>query len=705
MSNEPSTSLTEGMAALLTASPGRPPNDDALSALGGWERLATDGAALADSPVLAQFVGLVVREAAHPGNRAGTYADALRAITAAVTATENPAIFADSLETLLSSPAALEVVGTTLAKSLEGIVEAFQRLEDQNARAARRAADALEALTRLNLTGIGSSFGFLALLERFNTPMPKPLGTAVIRAVGTAVDHWPHAASLAKVVRLVAGLDPPAGEVRSDADPEDVASDAAWALAGIELVGALRASDLSTMAKNLEASAAYLEIARDAYEREDADVLLTVVEVLRGLLQESGVPPSVDALAMPLLEPEALGRLAERVRRINIASIGLNHWYGDPKRAALLAWNQLANDLNRLRVEFARNSFYKAEIVVDGLLQIYMGSRSVAVVRREEDADGLLTLIQPIIESGFARTAGLLSNLEDHTNALERQVAESADDRRSALSEQLEAARTVLAAAKTHALGGAGQGKDDGGMGSTPLPPPLNQLLPAGSAAATALGAMSKQVLIELGQALDDITIGKRSLNLIESSVYSTIRAALASSPDYSGAAAAAVDEVLRLIIRFVTTRTNAQSDLYAYVFDPKANEDSIHLDLYNYLASSDLGSIVEFEVQHVGGGRIDLRLKFDGFAIHIEMKVDSTKVPMDDKTAYLKQAVAYQGTDIRIGFLVALRHKAFDPSGPPPHLSALIGHTEFGIEGDSIPRHIVTVQVPGSRTKPSDMR
>jgi hypothetical protein len=705
MSNESSPSLTEGMTALLAAKPGQPPSEDALASLGGWERLADDGAAIADSPMLAQLVGLIVRDAANPDNRTGAYADALRAVTAAVAETESPAIFADSVHTLLSSPAVLDVVGATLATSLEGIVDAFRGLEDPNARAALRAADALEALTRLNLARIGSSFGLLALLERFNAPMPKPLGTAVIRAIGTAVDHWPHAASLVGVVRLVAGMDPPAGEVRADADPEDVASDAAWVLAGIELVSALRASDLSVMAENLEASAAYLKVAHDSYDREDAGVLLTVVEVLRGLLQETGVPPSVEALAMPQLEPEALDLLAERVRRINVASIGLNHWYGDPKRAALLAWSRLADDLSRLRVEFGRNSFYKAEVVVDGLLQIYMGSRSIAVVRREEDADGLLALVQPVIESGFARTAGLLSNLEDHTDALERQIAGAADDRQSALAEQLEAARAVLAAARTHALGGAGQGKGGGGTASTPLPPPLDQLLPAGSVAATELGAMSEPVLTELARVINDATIGRHSLNLVESEVFSTVRAALATSPDYHGKAAAAVDTVLRLIIRFVTTRTNAQSDLYPFLFDPNADENAIHLNLYNYLTSSELGSITEFEVQHVGGGRIDLRLKFDGFAIHLEMKVDSTKVPMDDKTAYLKQAAAYQGTDIRIGFLVALRHSAFDASGPPPHLSALIGHTEFDIDSDPVPRHIITVQVPGSRTKPSRMK
>jgi hypothetical protein len=408
---------------------------------------------------------------------------------------------------------------------------------------------------------------------------------------------------------------------------------------------------------------------------------------------------------MPRLEPEALTDLAERVRRINVASIGLNHWYGDPKRAALHAWSRLADDLSRLRVEFARNSFYKAEVVVDGLLQIYMGSRSVAVVRREEDADGLLALVQPVIETGFAKTAGLLSNLEDHTTALERQVATATYDRQGALAEQLEAARAVLAAARAHALGDTGQGKDGGGTASTPLPPPLDQLLPTGSAAAAELGAMHEPALTELARAIDGATIGRHSLNLVESEVFSTVRAALAASPDYRGEAAAAVDTVLRLIIRYATTRTNAQSDLYPFLFDPKAKENAIHQNLNDYLTSTELGSITEFEVQHVGGGRIDLRLKFDGFAIHIEMKADSTKVPMDDKTAYLKQAAAYQGADIRVGFLVALRHRAFDPSGPPPHLSTLIGHTAFDIDGDPVPRHIITVQIPGSRTKPSRMK
>ncbi|WP_157563134.1 hypothetical protein [Micromonospora chokoriensis] len=706
MTNPSSTDLAGDLMILLAKAPGRPPDINALTSLGGWERVASDGAAMADSAVLTPLVALVVQDAADPANRTSAYTAAMSAVTTAITRTKNPSVFADSLNTLLSCPAALAESRIGLATELEDIVRSFCKLLNPTDRAAQRAADALEGLTRLSLTDDDPPFDLFALLKKFDAPAPKPVAIAVIRAVGTVVDHWPHAASLARVVRLVAGMDRPSGAVQHDVDPEDVASDAAWALAGIELIDALRASDLAAMAMHLEASAAYLDTARDNYEREDADILLAVVQLLLSLLQQSGVPPTVTSLATPHLEPQALEHLSERVRRINVTSIGLNHWYGDPKRAALAAWSRLADDLGRLRQEFDRNSFYKAAVVVDHLLQIYVGSRSVEVVRREDDIDGLLSLVQPIIETGFARTAGLLSNLEDHTEELEQRVsAATTVDQQVILSEQLEAARAVLTAARSHALGGAGQGKGGGGTADMPLPPPLSQLVPAGSRAANDLGTLSEVTLGELARAIDDRTIGRRSLNLIETEIFSRIRAALASSPDYRHEAAITIDELLRIVIRFVTTRTNRQSDRFPYLFDPAAKEDSIHHDLDGYLTLSDLGSTVEYEVQHVAGGRIDLRLKFDGFAIHIEMKVDSTKVPMSDKTAYLKQAAAYQGTDIRIGFLVALRHKAFDPTGPAPHLSELIGHTTFDIEGDRTPRHIITVQVPGSRTKPSDMR
>ena len=151
--------------------------------------------------------------------------------------------------------------------------------------------------------------------------------------------------------------------------------------------------------------------------------------------------------------------------------------------------------------------------------------------------------------------------------------------------------------------------------------------------------------------------------------------------------------------------RSNAQSDRKKYLFDANTHENDLYEDLYYYLLSTNLGATTEMEVQHVGGGRVDIRILFDGFGLHIELKADDTKAAMANKTASLKQVVAYQATDVRIGFLVALRTKAFDPSGPSPHLTSLFEHTTVEVDGDPAPRHIVLVQVPGNRNRPSKMK
>lgn len=699
--------FADAVRDMMTAAKGNEPDENALSLLGGWERLAAEGSGMADDRWLVVLVRLAVRDAAAQNKRSGAFVEGIKAVAVAATESEIPTIFADSVDVLIASSEALEVVGEELVKRLSLIVDAsFAAATEAAPAKLLRSADALERLTRLNAAGVGQSFGLLALLSRFDAPIPKPLAAAVVRAVGTAIDCWPHADSLASVVRRVAGLDALGGQPWAGADPEDVASDATWVLAGIELVRALRSMSAQAMAECLERSASYLRVASESYERDDAELLLSVVEILRGLLRDSGFAPTVRDLGIPGLDSQALDELATRITQFNLASMGLNHWYGDSKRSALTAWMRLAEDLGRLRNEFGRSSFYKAEVVVDDLLQIYVGSRSIGVTRRSQDCTGVLELVQPIIETGFARAAGLMCNLEDHAQALKARLDSESSDGKGRIAEQLAVADKVLVAARLQVIGdGGGQEKAGGGAALVPLPPPLSLLVPAGSAAANEIGAMAPAAIVQLARAIDDLTIGKHSLNLIESEIYSSLRTALATSQDYRDEPAKAVDVLLRLIIRFVASRTNAQSDLYPYLFDKEAKEAAIHRDLHDYLISSELGSITEFEVQHVGGGRIDLRVRFDKFAINIEMKVDSTRVPIQDKAAYLKQAASYQASDIRVGFLVALRHKAFDPSGPPPHLSALIGHTEFSIEGDPVGRHIITVQVPGSRTSPSRMK
>jgi hypothetical protein len=401
---------------------------------------------------------------------------------------------------LAASPAVLAAVGDTLVDDLLAHVADFHQLKDPDDAAVSRAADALEALTRLKVGGFGSPFALFATLEKFRAP-PRRVATAAIRAVGTAVDHWPDAVSLTEVVMVLAGMKPATGAAPPDADPEDIASDASWALAGIDLVRALRTNDLAEMAALIDSSHGHLMIARDTYEREDADILIDVLELVSTLLTGSGENPAVAALNTPLLAPEKVEALVDRVNRFNVSTSGLEHWFGDVKRASLAAWVALAADLRRLQVAFSQESFYRAEVVVDDLLQIYVASRSTLVVRPDEDLGGVLQVVQPVIESGFAAKAGLLAHLEQHVNNLEKRVERANDNRRTGLSEELEVAREVLAAARGLAMrGGGGLGKDDSGTAFAPLPRPLDRLFPPGSPEASEVGSLRGRRAREAGR-------------------------------------------------------------------------------------------------------------------------------------------------------------------------------------------------------------
>lgn len=693
MSDNAGGSFADAVLAMAKAAAGRPFPPTAVADLGGWTRLATEAPTLAGNPLLPIVSNLAVRDA-EPGD--ADAAAALAAVADAILATPQPTLLRDSVDPLLASAVATQVTGGKLAAGLEPMALAFLGRQDRDPVSDLRSADALETLTRLVAAGHGSHFALLALLERFKEPTFPPMARAVIRSVSTAIDIWPAADQLVGVIRAVGGLEPVDGGDATLA--ADVESDAAWVLAMAALITALRASTLTDMSPHLDEAANYFEVAATTHARPDARPMLAIINALRELVVGILASDPMAAMAGQPLSADVLGAIHEQVHRFSVDSSGLGHWFGDGKVASLRAWAHLAADLDEMRTQLGKDGFYQAEVVINGLLNVYVTSRAFRVGGREAGIDGVQDLIQPVIEDGFASNSSHLCNLEEYTAELADAATKTDDE---GVHERLDAARNILKAARRIAKGGETPGKADGGVPSAPLPPLIGTLVPPGSPDAELVEQITPATLAAIEERLDHVAAARRHLNLVQTELLDHLRSSLASSPDYKDDVIQVLDEILVLIINFVASRTSGQSNHYKYLFDPSASEDAIHEDLYDYLVGN-LGSRAEYEVSHVGGGRVDIRLKFDKFALHIEMKVDSTQLPMDDRTAYLKQAATYQGNDIRIGFLVALRHKAFDPTGPPPNIKALITHTEFPIAGDPIPRHIVLVAVPGSRTTPS---
>ena len=138
--------------------------------------------------------------------------------------------------------------------------------------------------------------------------------------------------------------------------------------------------------------------------------------------------------------------------------------------------------------------------------------------------------------------------------------------------------------------------------------------------------------------------------NVVVTAVCKRMLTALSTCEDFTGDVATAANAVMDQLIKFVRQRLNVQESSKPYVFDEHANEHALHVDLYEWLGQGQLGSATNVEVQEVGAGRVHIQIEFAGFHFYIELKADETAVPVEEKPAYIKQTVAYQASDVRMG-------------------------------------------------------
>lgn len=687
--------LAADTRALLAGLQSSAPPADTIDRLGGWDHVTTYLADIVDDPVVVPLIRVAARDA-HQAPSPET----LTAVVDAVLKMGSSAGFSESLKALATSPATLDAASDHLAQGLLTKVTEYATLSAPTPAESSNAANALETVTRIRVGGYGTNYTLLAALDQFRRPQPTRFAAAVIRSIGTAIDHWPAAADLAEVVKEVAGLTAPASDPVLGVNPEEIAADAVWVLANIELITALRAGDHTTYRTGMEAAHKYFALGADTYERDDSKILAAVVSALLAITL-TDTDPTLTTAAAGLPSTNAVADLIEQITRFNQGIAGLDHWYAGVKHQTTHAWVQLITNLKAAVTKFDQDSFYEPETVIDALLETYKSAHSINVVCRTEDFGSIETIVQPIIETGFASKAAFLANLTTYTANLEERAAAHTDD--TELACDLVVAQQVLTAAREVLAGGEPLGKDTGGTGSAPLPHQLENILGPGTPAALKVAELDPDAVTKLVAAVNDKGASNR-VSLMEQAVLDKIEPYLGSSPDYTGEVKIEVDTLLHQLIRFVGYRQNAQEDFHGYLFKDDADEKDLHKDLAQYLYSV-FGSSLDIEVAHIGGGRVDLRLKHNGFSIYLELKIDDTRKPLADKGAYVNQAATYQAVDIRIGFVVALRTKAFPKNAAHPHLTSLFDHTTVDVAGDSVPRHLVIVQVPGNRSAPSSKK
>ncbi len=703
--NDLQTRLSEALTSIDAADQ---PAADLVDQLGGWPAVAVLAPALVNNGLLAPLTVLACRHA----NLYGAEADATEAAEAlvnAIIATTDPALFGQALDDLCNNAVLLDLVGTRLAEAVVTLASAPVPSPETPVATALRHADALEAYVRLTLAGYGSKHRLFTVLEGIKQPQQRRYAQAAIRSISTAFDHWDLDDNLVEAIDVLAGATAPRGGAAipgtsaewSHQQTVEVAVDAAWASSSIELVRALRSPDIGQTLTHLGQAREALAIAAADEAAADAAVLDSLLKVLSDFLTGATGDSSW------AVDTTAVNELQDLVAKYNVGAYGLHHWAGDRKAVVLAGWGRLAKDLAYLRDQLDRQSLYNAAVVLDDVLEIYTAARAVDVVARDVDLEGVRRMVQPAITGGFAARAGLFRNLEDHTLYLQAQVADPAAPGHDRATEMLPVAEAVLGAAREQlTVGDQSPGKDVGASAAT-LPPQLAELIGNdGAAAATLASTLGADALDKLEDALAD----RKASRTLEPHIAITracqgVRKALETCSDYQGDVKVQVDYLVDLLVRFLHLRLQLERKYKPYLYKQDADENDLHMDLIDYLGGQDLAGYAQIEVTNIAGGRADIQVSYGPFHLYLELKADSTQVAPADKKAYIQQALAYQGADVQISFLVVLRIAPSDETGALPHLSTLVTHTTVTVETGTAPRHVVMIEIPGNRKTPSALR
>ncbi len=110
-----------------------------------------------------------------------------------------------------------------------------------------------------------------------------------------------------------------------------------------------------------------------------------------------------------------------------------------------------------------------------------------------------------------------------------------------------------------------------------------------------------------------------------------------------------------------------------------------------------------EMEVGNVGGGRADIRFTYRGERLVVEVKRERSDCSFEAlERSYATQATDYQNISIRLGFLLVLDLVEVKTGGPL-HFSDLVKTSTVTRKGESEPRRLVIIKVPGRRLSPSE--
>jgi hypothetical protein len=625
-----------------------------IAALGGMNVLSTEHATSALFPyvayaIVADWHSLTDEERAK----------ARQLIALSIKTTASGLALSDICRAIVPAAAPLGLAVTVKA----ALRDRVGQRDDQQA--AGVASTALRWLTNLAVVDDSARGALVDALSEVSLNSADPPSFTIVAAqvAGIAYDIWRDPVATACLTRLV--------------DGDSSSPDAWFALGQARLVDALSAPDREACLRGLSMTLECFDIAAESTEqRPDAAMYASTVRFVLGWT--AGAPAAMLAAHFQRAR-EALGQYL-------MLGYGLPEQpeWTRPRYAAETAWMSLIAAMEQVADRQSGESpWYDAGIAIGALADVYRIANALTPARSADvlSSDVLPDLIAPRLVAPFVEHVERFGYLSRWLRESDVPGAEEFAEFVSGRVEQVMPPKA--SAAGPH--------------------PALAELL--GSEPPGDLANESLLDLIE--QRLQDRkALERQKFDPVVTKIVERTMSELSGCTDFAGPVKEDTQPIIVAVVRFLAFCLNAQrggdNSHTAYLFDLEATEGQLqqHLTEWFYGACGFTNLITE--AQHIGAGRIDLMLVFNGFRFVIELKREKVDATQDGLSAYLRQEAAYQATDIALGMLVVLDLT----TGPLPD------HIRDNVWVDVVPasslggtdRYVIVVRVPGNRVSPSQL-
>ncbi|MDO8771766.1 MAG: hypothetical protein Q7K57_24250 [Burkholderiaceae bacterium] len=385
--------------------------------------------------------------------------------------------------------------------------------------------------------------------------------------------------------------------------------------------------------------------------------------------------------------------LRARSAAIQKSAFELLAWHADPNSPAWLGarhvqaacWNDLAGTVASLAGSLEQVSWWEPRVVIEcQVLAAYSAGRTV--LKRSHDGY-LETFLRPRIETSIAQREGQAYHLKcwlkqnhEHERVPEIDAILSGIER--LMSDGTAVPRNPTEAVTVWA--------------------PVAAVLSQAHCSEDTKRRVRELVANAFATSLENLSVA-------EIDIFDQCRSSVERHPDHRGnlRGAKLFDTVLLWTVRFLKNRlemTKKDDPSVAYLFETTdgslAPESALQDDYFRWLSTQSASG--EMEPTNLGSGRADVALKTTGERIVIEIKREVHDASFDTLAKnYAGQATDYQNVSIRLGFLLVL-----DLTGPKlegtPHIRSLVQCRSIQRTGETEPRQVVIVKVPGRRYLPS---